>query len=351
MRPTFSIIFFTVASGTGYGIWFLLGLGLAVYWPTCAAPGPKGPEGVSLRLCTYPLLIDYMLAAGFVLVTTGLLSSLGHLGKPRRAWRALSQWRSSWLSREGVAALLTYLPAIGVVLPTITGWWQTRTPSPTDAFTPWFSFEALRPIGVALALGALVTVYCTAHIYSSLKPIRAWHNRYVTPAYLLFALYGGLLWLWALSTLPSGFIAVATRTFETHATHAALAITAAACALLKFFYWRDIDRTPPISAGRATGLDALGTVRTFEQPHTEENYLTHEMGFVLARAHSRRLRAIALLSAFLAPALIAGAAALLPFASNILAWPALAFGMLGLLVERWLFFAEAKHAVIGYYQR
>ena len=55
--------------------------------------------------------------------------------------------------------------------------------------------------------------------------------------------------------------------------------------LLKILYWRDIDRMPPVSAGAATGLETLGTVRSFEQPHTEENYLTREMGFVLARKH------------------------------------------------------------------
>jgi DMSO reductase anchor subunit len=46
-----------------------------------------------------------------LLVTLGLLSSTFHLGHPERAWRAFSQWRSSWLSREGVAAVATYLPA------------------------------------------------------------------------------------------------------------------------------------------------------------------------------------------------------------------------------------------------
>jgi hypothetical protein len=55
------------------------------------------------------------------LVSLGLLSSTFHLGHPERAWRAFSQWRSSWLSREGVAAVATYLPAgllfLALVLP------------------------------------------------------------------------------------------------------------------------------------------------------------------------------------------------------------------------------------------
>ena len=34
------------------------------------------------------------LALALLLITAGLLSSLKHLGRPERAWRALSQWRS-----------------------------------------------------------------------------------------------------------------------------------------------------------------------------------------------------------------------------------------------------------------
>lgn len=330
MRPTFSIIFFTVASGAGYGLWFLIGLDLAV-GPTC---GARSASDAALELCTQAIAGPYALYVGFVLVTAGLLSSLGHLGRPLRAWRALSQWRSSWLSREGVAALATYVPVVAAAAHSLLN---------ASAVTS----GALRAIGVAIALGAFATVYCTAHIYSSLKPIRAWHNRYVTPAYLLFALYSGLLWLWALTTLPHGHV----RATIAIAMLATLAVAGAACAALKIAYWRDIDAPPAPLAGRATGLDAIGEVRAFEAPHTEENYLTHEMGFVLARAHSRKLRTIALACAFFVPILLAAAALLLPAAARVLAWLALASGALGLIVERWLFFAEARHAVIAYYGR
>ena len=137
------------------------------------------------------------------------------------------------------------------------------------------------------------TVFCTARIYSSLKPIRAWHNAYVAPVYLLLALYTGALW-----TTPLHFFYRTTSPFALSAgtllAFNALLI-APLCVALKFVYWRSIDANPAQpTTGDATGLARLGIVRTFEQPHTEENYLTHEMGFVLARKHARRLRAIAL---------------------------------------------------------
>ena len=91
--------------------------------------------------------------------------------------------------------------------------------------------------------------------------------------------------------------------------------------------------------------------RSFEQPHTEQNYLTHEMGFVLARAHARKLRTLAWVAGFLVPAVLATSGLALPALRGGAAWLALISGMTGILVERWLFFAEARHTVIAYYAR
>ena len=85
------------------------------------------------------------LALALAAITVGLLSSTLHLGHPERAWRAFSQWRSSWLSREGVLALATYLPAGAVRL----GWVCSA------------ARRSLAPAGVLAALGAVVTVCCT----------------------------------------------------------------------------------------------------------------------------------------------------------------------------------------------
>ena len=351
MRPTFSIIAFTLLSGTGYGLWFLLGLGLAIEWPVCdaARPAINSPE-ILMRLCEYPRAIPYALILGFVLVSAGLLSSLGHLGQPRRAWRAFSQWRSSWLSREGIASIVTYIPAAMLMLIGLAflfdGFLFERMDDRIALLVP----DAARVLGAALAILSGVTVYCTANIYSSLKPIRAWHNRYVVAAYLLLGLYGGALCLWVLTTWPSE-MSDSMRARELPFILAGIAVLAALGLVLKILYWRDIDRTPPVSAGVATGLEALGTVRSFEQPHTEENYLTREMGFVLARKHATKLRAIGLIAGFAIPGLLALLALAVPASRPFAAWIAFIIGMSGLFVERWLFFAQARHAVMGYYAR
>ena len=110
MHPAYSVIFFTTATGAGYGLLGLLGL-LSVLG--------MAPADFWFGIVGFGL--------AFGLIASGLLSSTGHLGHPERAWRAFSQWRSSWLSREGVVAVVTFVPAglfaIGwVILGRTDGW-------------------------------------------------------------------------------------------------------------------------------------------------------------------------------------------------------------------------------------
>jgi len=308
VNPAFSVIFFTVVSGMGYGLLFLLGVLFAL--------NPVSIERNEALLA---------LSVGAVFVVAGLLASTLHLGQPQRAWRAFSQWRSSWLSREGVASVASFVPIFAL------------------AWCLWRGAEAaaLRGLGALLAVLAVVTVLCTARIYTSLKTIPAWHNRFVLPGYLLLALLGGASWLWLIGEWTGGARVQPTLIV-------ALAIASSA---LKFAYWRFIGASPPTSTPEsATGLGRFGRVRSVEAPHTEENYLTREMGFVLARKHAGRLRAICLALMGAAPTLLALAALFAPRASSaIFACMAALAVSAGLFVERWLFFAEAWHVVMLYY--
>jgi DMSO reductase anchor subunit len=307
MKPALSVIFFTVMSGAGYGLWCLLGLALATGVYPLSGTGVLVPLGF-----------------GFVLVSAGLLASTFHLGRPGRAWRALSQWRSSWLSREGVASLSTYLPMLAVAGFAFTG----------------HAGIGLRIAGALLALGALATILCTANIYRSLKTIAAWRTRQVLPLYFMFSLLSGGLWLWA-------WLALTTDLAMSLAFPLALLGLAIVAAVIKVDHWKCVDALPANTAGHATGLDTLGRVRAFEGPVTEESYLTREMAFVLARKHGARLRRIALALFGLAPAL--GIAAALASGAAWLAPIAALAAIAGVFVERWLFFAEARHVVAAFF--
>ena len=310
MHPAASVILFTVTSGMGYGLLILLAaLGVLGAVPAQPAFGVAG------------------FGCAFALITAGLLASTFHLGHPERAWRALSQWRSSWLSREGVLALAVYPPGLWLA-----GGWilAGRTDGPYAV------------AGALTALLAVLTVLCTAMIYASLKPIPQWRSRWVPAAYLTLALATGALWLALLASL-----------FDV-ARGLACAIAAPAlltAAGVKWAYWRDIDGAAPLArTADATGLAALGQARLLERPHTEANYLQKEMGFRVARKHAGRLRRLVLGVGFGVPLLLVPVAAVLPApAASLPLAMALLAGILGTLTERWLFFAQAQHTVNLYY--
>lgn len=326
----------------GYGLLFLLGLGLLVRWPYLVS-SRTDETGAALKLLIYPYAVNYGLLVGLVLVSAGLFASLTHLGQPQRAWRALSQWRSSWLSREGVAAIVSYIPMLSLI---VIFWLPLFWHTDESAAVLLKLYMVARPLGAVLAATALVTVYCTSGIYTSLKTIHAWHNGYVLPGYFLFALLGGASCLWFLQALATGSIDPLLRR-GWPLLIVALALT---CAALKVVYWRFIDTTRhPASVESATGLGHFGAVRSVEAPHTEENYLTREMGFVLARKHSSKLRGMALLLFGGAPIVFAIAALMWPALGYLCACFTLAGVIAGTFVERWLFFAEARHVVMLYY--
>jgi DMSO reductase anchor subunit len=313
MHPAYSVIVFTTASGAGYGLLIWLAVETA-FGPLIDDPG----FGV------------VALGLAFALIATGLLSSTLHLGRPERAWRAFSQWRTSWLSREGVLALASFVPALVLALQWIV----------FDGRPEWL----LAVSTLATVLLALATVACTGMIYQSLPTIRAWHQPIVTPVYVALALASGAVLLYLLLVLR-GWPA-----FGTGVLAILLLLLAAA---LKLEYWRRIDAAKRTwTSGDATGLDRFGTVRVLDPPHSTPNFVMREMGYAVARNHATRLRRIALAAAFALPVLLLLASLMLgpPGAAAAAVVATLAMAA-GLLVERWLFFAEAEHVVTVFYGR
>jgi DMSO reductase anchor subunit len=74
------------------------------------------------------------------------------------------------------------------------------------------------------------------------------------------------------------------------------------------------------------------------------------MGYRIARKHRVRLRAIARIAGFVLPAICTAVALIsVGIIGLIAAAVAVVSAALGLVIERWLFFAEAKHTVMLYY--
>ena len=306
MNPAYSVILFTTASGAGYGL-------LALTAFAAFSHGPASSRSFAFT----------SLGIALILITVGLLSSTAHLGRPERAWRAFSQWRTSWLSREGVAAIITYPLALafGVC-------WSGLIDAP----------GLIAPLGLVTAFMCMVTVYCTGKIYASLKTVPAWNSRLTVPVYMFFGLASGAAVLSAILVTFGQFQAGAGN-FIAFLT-LILIFTVIA---LKFFYWRGMRRNP----GRYTMAAATGLgegVRQWEVPHTSRNFIMKEMGYEVARRHGRRLQQLAM---FLLD--IAFMATFFSPKYPALAYVAAVALLMAAWTERWLFFAQAEHVVGLYY--
>lgn len=308
MHPAPSLIIFTVFSGLGFGIivWFCLG----------AAPMPSW--------------ITAVLALNFCI--TGLIASTFHLARPSRAWRALSQWRSSWLSREGVLALVTLF---AFTLLNVMIYFDAAT----QTIRTIFSF--------LIALLALATVFATGMIYAQLRTVPRWHTMLTPCCFVAFSLTSGGLLVISLEAAGMG-MAKPLLTFVSTLLLLSWA--------LKLVWWYRADKTTLAAAGStpasAIGLTSADPVRVLDTPHHTPNYLTTEMIFQIGRKYVTLLRCAALLIGALLPLLFLVGAATTPdpIRALILFVSAMGLHWLGLFFERWLFFAESEHVVGLYYK-
>lgn len=317
MKPALSIVFFTVSSGAGLGLLAWIALADLV------APGSLSTP-VAWRGATL----------GLTLLAAGLASSVLHLANPRNAWRALSRFRTSWLSREAVFAAVLFPVAviyIGLTLARSGGVWRSL-------------------FGLATCLLAWAVLFATAMIYASLKPIRQWHTAWTPVNYLLLGHWSGAL---LLATIVAAYDA-ASRMLLTLALLVGVAALAA-----KLAYWASIgerasgtrsaptlERAIGVAAGvRGPGPMTVAQARLLDAGHSHGTFLTREFGFELARQHARFLRAAALVLGFGVP--LAWLLLAVPYWQVGLG--AAACGIIGLLAERWLFFADARHTVRLYH--
>jgi DMSO reductase anchor subunit len=299
MKPALSIVFFTVSSGAGLGLLALLALSDLFV--------------IGGGLSRGQLLLGGLI--GFALVAAGLLASTLHLANPRNAWRSFARFRTSWLSREAVFAALFTLAAFAYLA-------SVAWPNPVR-----------QPAAVAVVVLAWLVLYCTAMIYASLKPIRHWHTRLTPLCYVLFGHYSAsllLVWIAGLGDTGVAPFAVIALVF----------LAAAAVAKMAWFERAATQDGPRIQS--ALGQPTAAQVKLLDAGHTHGTFLTNEFAFQLGRRHAQRVADLFWVAAFAVPAIV------LAFVPDALLGAALAC-LAGLLAERWLFFAEARHTVNLYH--
>ena len=201
MHPAFSVLVFTVLSGAGYGLILLMVLGHLM------GLGELQDRNLLLSGGVLSLL----------LISIGLLASTLHLANPKNAWRAFSRFKTSWLSREAVFAILFY-PFVILYLAGI-----------------WFMGAELSVIfaaaGMISAVLALVTLFCTSMIYASLKTIRQWNSALTPVNYLVLGIMSGSLLLLAVQSIVTGSVSA-----QLQQSAIALLVLGAAVKVIYFFW-------------------------------------------------------------------------------------------------------------------
>ncbi len=303
MKPAWSVILFTTLAGAAQGLVLAL-------------------VALELRgLATAPLLLGGA-GTATALGTAGLVASFFHLGRPERAWRAAAMWRTSWLSRE-VIVLPVFLAAT----------------------VAWGALVALgapaaRVAGLVAAAAALALYLCTAMIYASVRFLQEWAHALTPANYLLTGSASGTL-------LGAALAAVVQPEAVATLTRAALALTVLAGAVRGLSLWRNARLVPRSTLQTAIGI-RHPQIRQRAMGFMGGSFNTREFFHGQAPGTLRHVKWGFLLGAFVVPMALVwlGVVAGSPGAL------ALAFVVqyLGLLAERWFFFAQANHPQNLYYQ-
>ena len=289
MHPAPSIILFTVLSGFGFGLISIVGL---------------------LQFLSQISTVDVVFFSliGFFFSTVGLISSFFHLANKKNAIKSLSQWQTSWLSREAISSIFCLSIVVGNI-----GWVFVQN-------------RYVNEVGITLFLLSLFTIFTTSMIYAQLKTVPSWNNM-LTPAIFIFAgLAGGSILLMDYASLVLLLI----------------------FGVLQVLFWYNADQSfiyKETSVGTALGYSKNEDIRSFDVAHTSRNYLLNEMVYKVARKHAIKIRYISFFSAFVLPMSL-----ILMFPGNF-SVSVLVIGIhfVGIYFSRWLFFAEAKHSVSFYY--
>ena len=307
MKPALSIILFTTIGGAGQGI--------AVVAAAATLAG-RAPQGVT------PL----MLWAATAMVVVALVASFFHLGHPLRAWRAALMWRTSWMSREVIA-----LPAFIVL---IAAWAALSTLGRVDS-------GVANVLAVLTIAGALLLWYCTAMIYACIRFIQEWAHPLTIVNYAMLGLASGLVASGALATMAGE------REFAAAIGVWALAATALAWGARSLSLRRNATLKPKSTVQSATGIHSA-RVEQKSMGFTGGSYNTREFFHGASAQVFRVLKVSFQVLAFALPIVLLAWAMILdqPFAWLL----SVVFQAAGLLVERWFFFAQARHPQNIYYQ-
>ncbi len=308
MNPAFSVIFLTTLIGAGQGLFLAL---VALEWFGHAAHHRGGAA-----------LLMGGAAVSLVLTAAGLVASFFHLGRPERAWRTATMWRTSWLSREVIVLPLFMAGVLAWLVAHATGQQGTGL------------------LGVLVALISLALFLCTAMIYASVKFLQEWASHFTVINYFLLGMASGCTLATALAAMlwPSAVPALGV---------AAIGFTVAGGVSRALSLRRNARLKPKSTLQSAIGV-RHPKITQRAMGFMGGSFNTREFFHGQSLGTLRHVKWVFLVAAFVLPLLLL----VLGLVQESRGWLILAFVVqyVGLLAERWFFFAQARHPQNLYYQ-
>lgn len=325
MHPAFSVIFLTTLIGAGQGLF------LALFTGQVFSQFKLLPEQYDANFYVYGSVI----ALG--LMSLGLFSSFFHLGHPERAWRSAAMWRTSWLSREVIALPATMAAIFAYGLAHYLGWREPLFTLPGGTV-----FDATLLFGLFATLLTYALFVCTGMIYGCIKFLQEWHSPLTVINFILLGTASGF----TLTTALSAYMGNDLTSF-----FAGWAIVFTFLALIfRLASLRRNKRIKPKSDLRsAIGINHKN-IRQMAQGSMGGSFNTREYCHGKKDSFVGSIKIIFLLLAFIIPLILLGVSLGSPSAYIVPA-VAIAVQYLGLIAERWYFFADANHPQNLYYQQ
>ncbi len=299
MRPNFSVLFLTTLIGAAQGLF------IALF--ACELLSPTALEA------------NFFVGGSVIILLfsgLGLLASFFHLGHPERAWRAMMMWRTSWLSREVIA-----LPAF-----------MGATFAYGVAHYLEMGSNITVMVGVVGVVMSITLFVCTAMIYAAVKVLKEWAHPLTIVNFTLLGSASGF-------TLAAAYASVMAPDLTMPLAQVAFFLTAISLVTRGSSLLRNANLTPASTLQSAIGIKHPRIVQK-SQGAMGGSYNTREYFHGKSAEFIKTIVPSFLVLSFIAPLLL------------VLSVPVLAFILqyVGLLAERWYFFAEAKHPQNLYYQ-
>jgi len=324
MHPAFSVIFLTTLIGVGQGLFLALYSG-QIYSMMNLLPGQDSESFYAIGTLV-----------ALVFLVAGLVASFFHLGRPMRGWRSISQWRTSWLSREVIVLGMTLFLTLLYGLAHYLAWTQ-----PIFILGKTYSIDISLAIGTLTMFSTFALFISTGMIYACLKFLQEWHSPFTVINFILFGAASGFTLAAAFSAVIGSELVVFYATWAIILTFAVL-ITRTASLI------RNSNLKPKSNLQTAIGVRHR-VIAQKAQGAMCGSFNTREFFHGSSLEKLKTVKTIFLIFVFPIPIalLLTAIYGFYPMELSVMAF---IIQYLGLIAERWYFFSEAKHPQSLYYQ-